>query len=169
MSLAQVAADPIAIAGAIDTLRKRNMARISPGSIQMHRIPAALLRSRTRDQQHNGQNWAVIAVHLLRCADLKDPWMNPSAWPLWQALLPHVLVATAAGRPLDAVASEVSWLLRNAGVYFHTRGSRVQPLRILNAPTSSLRQTTMYATALRRRSTTRPACAPSTERKMPYT
>lgn len=38
-----------------------------------------------------------------------DTWHNPSTWPAWRQLLPHVLVTTDAHRNLTGVEEE--WFL----------------------------------------------------------
>jgi hypothetical protein len=45
--LAQAATDPLALAEQTTMLRRRGMARVAPSSIELHRVPAALLRIRT--------------------------------------------------------------------------------------------------------------------------
>jgi hypothetical protein len=80
-------------------------ATVAPHSAQMHRVPAALLRARTRIAL---ERWPAVLVRLLRAALPGDAWNNPTVWALWQPLLPHVLAAVTEDRPLDDVAREVS-------------------------------------------------------------
>jgi Tetratricopeptide repeat len=69
-------------------------------------------------------------VRLLRAGVPEDPWNNPSTWPTWRLLLPHVLAVTDPTRPLDTIESDVSWLLDRAGTYLQARGAPAlaQPL-----------------------------------------
>jgi tetratricopeptide (TPR) repeat protein len=120
--LAQAAADPLALAEQTTTLHQRGMARVAPGSIQLHRVPAALLRSRTTNHHLPTGDWAAMVVRLLHTAVPGDVWNKPSVWPTWRALLPHVLAATEPIRALDTVVAEVSWLLRRAADYLQSRG-----------------------------------------------
>jgi hypothetical protein len=48
------------------------MARITPDSMQVHRVPAALLRARTRQDEDSG-GWATIVIRLLAGAVPTDP------------------------------------------------------------------------------------------------
>jgi hypothetical protein len=117
--LAGPVADPLAFADLVGTIRRRGMARIESGAVQVHRLTAGLLRERDPDPR-----WAVLVVRLLRSAAPEDPWHNPATWPLWAWLLPHILVATRPDRDgqLAEVADEVSRLLDRAAVYLSTRG-----------------------------------------------
>ncbi|HET9255937.1 MAG TPA: FxSxx-COOH system tetratricopeptide repeat protein [Pseudonocardiaceae bacterium] len=119
--LARAAPDPLALAQQTTTLRQRGMAHVAPGSIQLHRLPAALLRARTTHHPPPG-GWAALVVRLLHTAAPADVWNKPSAWPAWHTLLPHVLAATEPTRALAEVAAEVSWLLRRAADYLQSRG-----------------------------------------------
>jgi hypothetical protein len=64
-ALGSAARDPLLFAEVTGVLRRRGMARMAPDSLQLHRVPAALLRARTRQDPDSG-GWAVIAVRLLR-------------------------------------------------------------------------------------------------------
>ncbi|RKT56508.1 FxSxx-COOH system tetratricopeptide repeat protein [Saccharothrix australiensis] len=113
--LRRTAADPLALAETLATIRRRAMARVAPDSLHLHRVPAALLRDRSSG------DWPLTAVRLLSAAT-PDSWNNPAVWPWWRQLLPHVLEATAAGRAPDAIADSASWLLYAAGTYLAARG-----------------------------------------------
>ena len=121
--LGQAVADPLAFSRCTRLLRRRGMATLSPHALQLHRVPAALLRARTREATQNGDTWASVVVRLLVAAVPGDPLNAPALWPAWQALLPHVLAATdlkpsARRRSIEQVA----FLLRGAALYLHTRG-----------------------------------------------
>jgi tetratricopeptide (TPR) repeat protein len=118
--LASTAADPLTLAATTATLRRRAMARITPENVHLHRVPAALLR--TRNDLDPTDGWTVTAVRLLRAVLPVDVWNNPVVWPTWRQFLPHVLTATDADRSLDQAAAEVSWLLDRAASYLQTRG-----------------------------------------------
>jgi tetratricopeptide (TPR) repeat protein len=129
--LAGTLSDPLATARLADTLRRCGLARVTPDSLQLHRIPAALLRARTTDQDPDRARrrklrprggWAVTAVRLLRHAVPEDPWNNPAVWPAWRQLLPHVLAATSPNRNLDTAGGMVAWLLDHAGAYLAASG-----------------------------------------------
>ena len=120
-TLAEAVRDPLVFADRTGVLRRRGMARITPDSIQLHRLTAALLRVRSGDDAGDG-GWAALVVRFLGSAVHEDPWNNPATWPVWRRLLPHVLAVTDRDRDLDPVAVTVSWLLNRAATYLLTRG-----------------------------------------------
>ncbi|MGW5715303.1 FxSxx-COOH system tetratricopeptide repeat protein [Amycolatopsis sp. NPDC003865] len=122
--LASVARDPLAFADLISILRTRGMADVTATTAKLHRVPAALLRARTKHVLTAGSlDWPVVVVRLLRAGlPPVDPWGNPSAWPIWQPLLPHILVATDSERDLQPAISDVAYMLERAAIYLQTRG-----------------------------------------------
>jgi hypothetical protein len=119
--LTQTAADTLALARCTGILHRRGMATVSRHSLQLHRVPATLLRARTRENGPAG-GWSAAAVRLLHATLPAEVKNNPAAWPAWQLLLPHVLAVTDPNRPLDEVPDEVSWLVDRAATYLQTRG-----------------------------------------------
>jgi tetratricopeptide (TPR) repeat protein len=115
--LATTARDPLAFTELTRLLRRAGLARVEPGSLQLHRLLQAILRS-----QPSEHDMVTVAIRLLRAAVPADPWDNPPTWPLWRQLLPHVLAATDAHHTLDATGDDVAWLLDHAGSYVLTRG-----------------------------------------------
>jgi tetratricopeptide (TPR) repeat protein len=116
--LATVAVDPLAIAAALATIRRRAMARVSPESVQLHRVPAALLRARS------DRSWADVALRVVFAAAPEDPWNDPAGWPAWRQLLPHVLIAADLGRDFDRTLR----LVERAAAYLRARGEPGQAL-----------------------------------------
>ena len=110
--LREVVVDPLAVGRCVRLLHRRGLATTTPHSVQLHRVPAALLRARTCSDP---RRWGAVVVRLLRAALPGEVADNPAVWPAWQKLLPHVLAAVADDRPVDDVADEVSWLLGRAG------------------------------------------------------
>jgi Tetratricopeptide repeat len=116
--LGTAARDPLAFTELIRLLRRGGLARVEPGSLQLHRLLQTILRS-----QPNQHDMATVAIRLLRATvPADDPWNNPPTWPLWRQLLPHVLAATDARHTLDPTGDDVAWLLDHAGGYVLTRG-----------------------------------------------
>ncbi|MEO7194299.1 MAG: FxSxx-COOH system tetratricopeptide repeat protein [Pseudonocardiaceae bacterium] len=115
--LATTARDPLAFTELTRLLRRRGLARVEPGSLQLHRLLQAILRA-----QPSEHDMATVAIRLLRAAVPADPWHNPPTWPLWRELLPHVLAATNAHHTPDPTGDDVAWLLDHAGSYVLTRG-----------------------------------------------
>jgi tetratricopeptide (TPR) repeat protein len=119
--LASVAADPLAWASLLGLLRNRALARISPDSVLLHRIPAALLRAGS-PVSAPPQGWEATAVRVLAAVVPADPWNAPVTWPVWQRLLPHVLTAVAATSSEATAPDDVDWLLERIGTYLVARG-----------------------------------------------
>ena len=112
-----MARDPLIFTELTRLLRRGGLARVEPGSLQLHRLLQAILRS-----QPTEHDMATIAIRLLRAAVPAAPWYNPPTWPLWRELLPHVLAATDARHTLDPIGDDVAWLLDHAGSYVLARG-----------------------------------------------
>ncbi|KDO11276.1 hypothetical protein DV26_08340, partial [Amycolatopsis mediterranei] len=121
-----IAQDPLAFAELTTTLRIRGMAEVTTTTIQLHRVPAALLRARTRRDitadDDQDATWPVTTVRLLAAGLPEDPWINPPSWPSWRALLPHLLFACDPERPWQPVTTEVAYLLSRVAAYLQTRG-----------------------------------------------
>jgi tetratricopeptide (TPR) repeat protein len=110
--LATVAGDPLAFTALTRLLRQYGLARVEPGTLELHRLLATILRNQP-DQQ---PDLPALAVRLLRSAvpAEDDRWDNPAAW---RQLLPHILVATDSQRTFTGVEEDVAWLLDRAGWY----------------------------------------------------
>ncbi|WP_439383254.1 FxSxx-COOH system tetratricopeptide repeat protein [Amycolatopsis lexingtonensis] len=123
----EAARDPLAFADITAALRSRGMAEVTTTTIQLHRVPAALLRARTRHditaEDDEDSTWPAIAVRLLYVGLPDNPWNNPASWPRWQALLPHILTVCTSERALPTRTTEVAYLLDRAGIYLQTRGN----------------------------------------------
>jgi tetratricopeptide (TPR) repeat protein len=134
--LATVAGDPLAFTELILLLRQRGLTHVESATLELHRLLAAILRT----QPHQPQDLPTLAVRLLRAAvPADDPWDNPTAWPAWRQLLPHVLVTTEFHRTLTGVEEDVAWLLNHAATYLHTRGEPA-PARPLHERARDLRR-----------------------------
>jgi tetratricopeptide (TPR) repeat protein len=99
------------------------MATVSPHGIQLHRIPAALLRA--RGQGPDGAptaGWAATVVRLLDQTAPGNVRSDPGGWPLWRRLLPHVLAAADRDAALDTVPAEATRLLDRAATYLMVCG-----------------------------------------------
>ena len=121
--LRPIATDPLVLARCTAILHRRGMATMSPHDIQLHRIPAALLR--TRSQESDGTavaGWAATVVRLLDQAAPVNVHIDSGGWPLWRRLLPHVLAAAGHDAALDAVPADATRLLDRAATYLLTRG-----------------------------------------------
>jgi tetratricopeptide (TPR) repeat protein len=116
--LGTAAADPLAFIALTRLLQRYGMTRVESATFALHRLLAAILRSRP----HPYQDLPIRAIRLLRAAVPADPGDNPPAWPAWRQLLPHVLVATDTHRTVSGVEEDIAWLLHRAAEYLQTRG-----------------------------------------------
>ncbi|MCR6481790.1 FxSxx-COOH system tetratricopeptide repeat protein [Amycolatopsis sp. OK19-0408] len=115
--LAAVVGDPLAFADVMGVLRVRGMADVTATTVQLHRVPAALLRARTKDD-----GWSATVVRAMNAGRPEDPWNNPPSWPLWRSLLPHFLAVTDASRDVQAATGTVVEILDCTSSYFRSRG-----------------------------------------------
>jgi len=121
--LRPIATDPLVLARCTKMLRRRGMATVAARTIQVHRIPAALLRTRSRGPTATTTaSWAAIVVGLLHETAPTDVRTNPAGWPLWGQLLPHVLATASHDAALEAVPTEATHLLTSAAAYLLARG-----------------------------------------------
>ena len=121
--LQPIAIDPLVLARCTAILHRRGMAIVSPHGIQLHRIPAALLRARSDGPDGPAAAvWPATVVGLLEKAAPGDLRNDLGGWPPWRRLLPHVLAAAGRDAALDAVPGEATRLLDRAGGYLLGRG-----------------------------------------------
>ncbi|WP_086840622.1 FxSxx-COOH system tetratricopeptide repeat protein [Amycolatopsis kentuckyensis] len=121
-----IAQDPLAFADLTAALRTRGMADVTTTTIQLHRVPAALLRARAcHDIKADDQDatWPVTAVRLLDAGLPGDPFDNPASWPQWQSLLPHVLTVCDPARNLQLLEETIGHMLNETGLYLYSRGN----------------------------------------------
>ena len=93
--LADITDRPLEVADRIARLTRRGVITTTSDAVQLHRVPAGLLRDRTRGEV---PVWQGLVVRALRETVPADPWNNPAVWPTWAELLPHVLAVTAPER-----------------------------------------------------------------------
>ncbi|MGH3840100.1 MAG: FxSxx-COOH system tetratricopeptide repeat protein [Pseudonocardiaceae bacterium] len=117
--LAGTAGDPLAFAGLTRALRRRALARVSTDGLQLHRLVQAILLSR-RSVGATEDSMSAVGLRLLRRMVPFDPFKDPATWPMWRALLPHVLAVTH--RDCGSADEDVAWLLGCAGNYLNGQG-----------------------------------------------
>jgi len=121
--LRPLATDPLVMARCTAILHRRGMATITPHGIQLHRIPAALLRARSQGSDATAAaSWVATVVRLLDEIAPGKVRSDPGGWPLWRQLLPHVLAAAGHDAALDAVPADATRLLDRAATYLQVRG-----------------------------------------------
>jgi hypothetical protein len=121
--LRPIAPDPLVLARCTAILSRQGMATVSPHAVQLHRIPAALLRARSHGADVTAAaGRAATVVRLLEKAAPANVRMDSGGWPLWRQLLPHVLAAAGRDGALEAVPVEATRLLDRAATYLLIRG-----------------------------------------------
>ena len=121
--LQAIATDPLVLARCTSILQRRGMATVSPHGIQLHRVPAALLRVRGQGRSLTADtSWAATVISLLDESAPADVRVNPSVWPIWRQLLPHVLAATGGDVALNLAPAPATRLLDGAATYLLIRG-----------------------------------------------
>ena len=124
--LRPVATDPLVLARCTTILHRRGIATVSPHGIQLHRIPAALLRARSQASEVTAAGWAATVVRLLDQTTPRDLRKDLSSWTPWRRLLPHVLAAAGRDEALDAVPAEATGLLDRAAGYLLGGNGEIQ-------------------------------------------
>jgi tetratricopeptide (TPR) repeat protein len=118
--------DPLAVAALTGMVRRRNLAEVTPQTIQLHKVPAALLRD--RDVTRTGLR---IMAGVLAAAVPDNP-SEVAAWPTWRLLLPHVLAVVdhATDDSDEESAEDITYLLDKAGRYLFGNGQAQVALRL---------------------------------------
>ncbi|HEX6519581.1 MAG TPA: FxSxx-COOH system tetratricopeptide repeat protein [Streptosporangiaceae bacterium] len=113
-TLAERTADPLAWRQTLARLSRRSLARIDQRGVQLHRLVQAILRDRLTPAEAFAMRTRATAM--LVAADPGDT-QDPSTWPRWAQLMPHVLANDlgAAG----AALRELAW---SACYYLLARG-----------------------------------------------
>ena len=117
-----VVSDPLAVAAVTGLVQRRGLAQVTPQTIRLHRVPAALLRDRDTMQRGAGTGLADTASVL--AAVVPDQPSEVAAWPSWRLLLPHVFAVVGHGSdmPDEESAEDITYLLVRAGAYLCSQG-----------------------------------------------
>jgi tetratricopeptide (TPR) repeat protein len=123
--LASVAADPLALADAVATLRRYSLVRVVADGLYVHRLLQTVVQAGLDiDAQ---QAWAAVAVRLLRAA-LPFESEQVVNWPECERLLPHALAVADYGQRLEVESERWLWLLAQSALYLWSRGQYEQAL-----------------------------------------
>ncbi len=133
--LSSAAGDEIGFADTIAVLADYSLIKRSSAGLLVHRLVQGAIRAHhnhgspsparhNESEQKSGPATSPLltALVLLQAAAPADIISVPSAWPIWAALLPHVLTAAervneATGMPERDLLPKTSWLLDRAGIY----------------------------------------------------
>jgi hypothetical protein len=99
--LAAVATRPLALRRSLGRLADLGLAQVGDSTILVHRLTQAVLRHRpTIDRSLIG-----CAVALLAAAAPDNDGSDPSSWPAWAMLLPHLLALDPVTAPVEIRAT----------------------------------------------------------------
>ena len=113
--LRKTAADPAAWAQSLARISGQALARVDQQGVQMHRLIQAIIRTRLTAAQ-------AIAVRAqaaaLLAASHPGDYNQPSSWPGWAQLLPHLLALDpeASLTALDDLSDDAAWYLIRRGL-----------------------------------------------------
>jgi tetratricopeptide (TPR) repeat protein len=125
--LAHLAADPLALADTVATLRRYSLVRVVADGLYVHRLLQAVVREGLDTEAQ--QEWVAVAVRLLSAAFPidSDEVVN---WAECERLLQHVIAVADHGRRLDVAAEGWLGLVHQAAVYLWSRGQYQQALTL---------------------------------------
>jgi len=110
--LAEVAADEVALRGALVALSRFGLSELTTRGYSVHRLVQAVLRDAL--DLESQVKWVTVSISVLtQVYDFQQN--NPSTWPMCTELLPHVTAATSQAEKLGISLEEVGQLLNDAG------------------------------------------------------
>ncbi|MGV9249790.1 FxSxx-COOH system tetratricopeptide repeat protein, partial [Streptomyces sp. NPDC003710] len=125
--LADALATRLAGSAALRAITRHSLARAQDGTLQLHRLTQRVLRDQlTPDQRRQAGRDAEVLLTAAYPGDVGQP----TTWPAWRTLLPHLLavdpalITTEAGR---AVVRNACWYLLDRG-QARTARDRLQQL-----------------------------------------
>jgi len=113
--LAARLANPLAWRQTLARLTKQSLARVDHCGIQMHRLTQAILRDRLPPEQAAATRTLTEAILIASHPGNSE---DPTTWPAWARLMPHLLAADLA----DATNPGLRKLACDASAYLVLRG-----------------------------------------------
>ena len=114
--LKSIASDPSQLDEAIGELRRFSLIRRHSGSLSIHRLIQAVLKSTmNKDEQ---REWAEQTI---RAIDRAFPKIKPSTWSEYERYLPHTLACAALIDQWNIRSEKVAWFLNEIGNYLSER------------------------------------------------
>jgi tetratricopeptide (TPR) repeat protein len=109
-----IVGDPLAVAAVTGLLQRRGLAQVTPQTIRLHRVPAALLRD--RDTAGRGAGTGLADMARVLAAAVPD---ELDELEIWRLLIPHALavVEHASDDPDEEHADDIAYLLEKAASY----------------------------------------------------
>ncbi|MEU1619102.1 FxSxx-COOH system tetratricopeptide repeat protein, partial [Streptomyces sp. NPDC005722] len=114
-AVARILAGPRTVQRVLSALDRHGLARVSGGSVQLHRLTQAVLRDQLTPPQHahaaDNASWVIEAAYPGDAAD-------PATWPRWPDLLPHLLAINPGALTTNVAryaACDACWYLMERG------------------------------------------------------
>ncbi|MEU4095263.1 FxSxx-COOH system tetratricopeptide repeat protein [Streptomyces sp. NPDC026673] len=120
-AVTRILVGPRTVQRVLTALDRHGLARINAGTVQLHRLTQAVFRDQLTPDQHTQA--AEDASRLLAAA-YPGQAADPSTWPRWPDLLPHLLTID----PTDLTTPQARYAARQACWYLMDRG---QPHNVL--------------------------------------
>ncbi|MCO5996232.1 tetratricopeptide repeat protein [Actinoallomurus rhizosphaericola] len=122
--------DPPALQQALGALAAYNLITLNQAGVTVHRLVQAVARTIDPGDPHRRPDAVTTALHeatrLLREA-IPDQWREPSTWPQWRALAPHI-DAVADRTPTDDQTTTLADLLFKTGGFHFEQGALDQAI-----------------------------------------
>lgn len=131
--LATAVEEPLVLDAVLGSLWQRALIRRSDDGFYVH----ALIQAAVRSSLTAEERVAILATTraALMVAAPMDIYYEPSGWPMWRALLPHVLLVLEEPFEEGTEAHVMSWLADRAGVYLQMRGELDRAVLLLERAT----------------------------------
>ncbi|MEU9919597.1 FxSxx-COOH system tetratricopeptide repeat protein [Streptomyces sp. NPDC051001] len=113
--LSEALASRLRSGGVVEAIARHSLARTQNGTVQLHRLTQAVLADQLTPAQR--EQAARDAEALLTAAAPRDV-SDPVVWPVWQALVPHLLAVD----PASLTTTHGRWAVRSACWYLMDRG-----------------------------------------------
>lgn len=119
--LARAVSDPILLADSVGLLQRRGMILTKPGSMNLHRLPARIIRERQLERVGK-IHWQAITIKLIRHSLPRHVHEDPKTWAPWRKLVGHALAVVEHDQNYAEAALDAVWLLRNSAFYLEAQG-----------------------------------------------
>lgn len=115
---ASIVRDVAKLDAAVSTLRTYSLISGEAESLSVHRLVAALVRDRV--DQDDRKDWAAASLRVMTPALIYNE-NDPSSWPQYAAMLPHVMSVTNHAAALNVEPQMVAAMLNTVGRFLHDR------------------------------------------------
>ncbi|MEV5411536.1 FxSxx-COOH system tetratricopeptide repeat protein, partial [Thermopolyspora sp. NPDC052614] len=124
-------AEPPQLQQALGTLAAYSMITLDNTSITVHRLVQTIARTPDPDDPHRQRTDIRTALQqataLLDAARPTTPYADPTGWPTWRALLPHITDLTIHSSP-DSDTLHTAHLLNQLGLFLGNQGDLIRAI-----------------------------------------